>query len=112
MKYYCELYWSENLQEKKKEILSKLEQNRVQLNKYLIVLTETSANHLEFFDSVLLKQRAFEQKELFLIGIADGYSGALKLVKEITQEVYDVTKGTDIRQYLLAKQKEFEERLV
>ncbi len=112
MKYYCELYWSETLQEKKKEILSKLEQNKVQLNKYLIVLTETSANHLEFFDSVLLKQKIFKQRELFLIGVADGYLGALELVEKITQEVYDVTKGTDIRQYLLSKQKEFEERLV
>ena len=111
MKYYCELYWSEKFQNKKKEILSKLEQNKVQLNKYLIVLTENSKNHLEFFDSVLLKQNIFGQRDLFLVGIADGYFGALELVEIITQEVYDKTKGTNIRGYLLEKQREFEERL-
>ena len=112
MKYYCELYWSEGLQKKKKSILSGLEQNKVQLNKYLIVLTKNSANHLEFFDSVLLKQDVFKQGELFVVGIADGYSGALELVEKITQEVYDKTKDIDIRRYLLKKQREFEERLV
>lgn len=112
MRYYCELYWSEELKDKKEKILAKLEANKLQLDKYLIVLTENPENHLEFFDSALLKQPIFQQRELFLVGIADGYSGALKLVEKIMQEVYDVTEGTDIRQYLLGKQKEYEERLV
>ncbi len=112
MKYYYELYLSEELQVKKEEILKKLEQNKAQLNKYLIVLTKSSVNHLEFFDAVLLKQNVFKQNELFIIGIAEGYHGALELVEKITQEVYDKTKGTDIRQYLLGRQREFEERIV
>ena len=75
-------------------------------------MTENDANHLEFFDSVLLKQKLIKRDDLFVIGIAEGYTGALELVEKITQDVYDVTKGTDIRQYLLATQKEFEERFV
>lgn len=112
MKYYCDLYLSEELGMKKKEILEKLEQNKTQLNKYFIVLTKSSINHLEFYDAVLLKQNIFEQSELFIVGIAEGYHGALELVEKITQEVYDKTKGTDIRRYLLERQREFEERIV
>lgn len=112
MKYYYNLYWSEELVGKEREILTKLGQEKTQLNKYLIVLTENDANHLEFFDSVLLKQNLIKQKELFVVGIAEGYTGALEVVEKITQEVYDVTKGTDIRRYLLVTQKEFEERFV
>ena len=103
MKYYFNLYWSEELVGKEKEI---------QLNKYLVVLTENDVNHLEFFDSVLLKQNLFKWNDLFVVGIAEGYTGALELVEKITQDVYDITKGTDIRQYLLVTQKEFEERFV
>lgn len=112
MKYYFNLYWSEELVGKEREILTKLGQEQVQLNKYLIALTENDVNHLEFFDSVLLKQNLFKRDNLFVVGIAEGYTGALELVEKITQDVYDVTKGTDIRQYLLVTQKEFEERFV
>lgn len=37
------------------------------------------------------------------------YAEALELVEKIAQEVYDETKGTDIREYILRKQQEFEE---
>ena len=112
MKYYFNLYWSEELVGKKKEILAKLGHEKVLLNKYLITMTENDANHLEFFDSVLLKQKLIKRDDLFLIGIAEGYSGALEVVEKITQDVYDITKGTDIRHFLLTTQKEFEERFV
>ena len=112
MKYYFNLYWSEELVGKEKKILTKLGHEKVLLNKYLITMTENDANHLEFFDSVLLKQELIKRDDLFVIGIAEGYTGALEVVEKITQDVYDVTKGTDIRRYLLTTQKEFEERFV
>ena len=112
MKYYHDLYLSDSLISKREDIIEKLEKNQWQLSKFLIVLSQSENNHLEFFDSVLLTQNLMPKEELFVIGIAEGYTGALELVEKITQDVYDVTKGTDIRQYLLATQKEFEERFV
>ena len=112
MRYYHNLYLTENLQKQKEEIIEKLENKKLQLNKYIIVLTENPANHLEFFDSVMLKRNMVPQKDLFVVGITDGYHDALELVEKITQEVYDNTNGINIRQYLLEKQREFEERIV
>lgn len=109
MRYYHNLYVSENLVSKKIHILSQIEKERILVNKYLIVLSQNEKNHLEFFDSVMLIQKMMEKESLFVVGIADGYSGALKIVENITQEVYDKTNGTDIRTYILDKQREYEE---
>ncbi len=109
MKYYYNLYLSESLRDRKEDIIKKLNKKKVMLNRYLIVLTANAANHLEFYDSVLLTQKIFKKPELLVVGIADGYHGALELVEKITQDVYNKTNETNIRQYILECQREFEE---
>ena len=54
-------------------------------------------------------QEAISKNELFLVGIASGYTESLELVEKITQEVYDETSGVDIRNYILQKQQKYEE---
>ena len=104
MKYYHDLYLSKSLVSKKDEIIKKLNQNQWQLSRYVLVLSKNEKNHLEFFDSVLLTQNLMPKEELFVIGIADSYVGAVDLVQKITEEVYEQTGGTDIRNYLLSKE--------
>lgn len=105
MKYYHDLYLSDSLISKKEDIIEKLEKNQWQLSKFLIVLSQSENNHLEFFDSVLLTQNLMPKEELFVIGIADSYIGAVDLVQKITEEVYEKTEGTNIRNYLLKKER-------
>lgn len=112
MEYYYNMYISDDLKDKKNEILQKIKNNQAQLNKYIIVLSKNEKNHLEFYDSALLLQNIFEKDSLFLVGIADGYSGCTKLIEKITQEVLEQSGGTDIRGYLMKKQKDFEERVI
>ena len=76
---------------------------------YLIALSKNDTNHLEIFDYVLLFQKAMSKDDLFVVGIAGGYAESLELVEKITQEVYDETSGVDIRNYILQKQREYEE---
>lgn len=109
MKYYHALYMSEELIQKKAEIIEKLEKDKWQMEKYLVVLSKNERNHLEYFHSVLLLQKSISKDDLFVIGIANGELGAMELIEKITQEVYDETKGTDIRSFILQKQKEYEE---
>lgn len=109
MKYYCEFYLSDSLIEKKEEILSKIENGKIQLSKYVIVLTPKGENQLEIIDSMYLIQKYYQKKDMFVVGIADGFEEALSLVERITQEVYDATGGADIQAYIKAKQKDFEE---
>ena len=91
------------------QIKKKIEKNKWQFEIYLIALTKNDNNHLEIFNSVLLLQEAISKNELFLVGIASGYTESLELVEKITQEVYDETSGVDIRNYILQKQQKYEE---
>ncbi len=109
MKYYHNLYLSDGLKEKKEDIIYKLEHDKIQLNKYVLVLAENENNQLEFYNAALLLQRQWKKKRLFVAGIADGFEEALYLVKKITEEVYDRTQNVNIRAYLLEQQKKFEE---
>jgi len=109
IKCYCNLYVSELLQRQKNQIIKNLMERKSQPGITLITLANNECNHLEYFSSVLLKQSFYDQKEIFLVGIAAGDLDAAELVREITQEVLDQTGGTEIRTYILDHQKKFEE---
>lgn len=101
MQYYRNLYVSEKLQKKKDKILDHLEHGRIQFQIYLIVLAENRQNHLEFFDAMMLQQHSFRNPDdIFLVGIADGYGEAVRLVEEIINDVLKETGRTDIRGYI------------
>lgn len=110
MKYYYNLYASESLRDKKLQILSRIDRGEFVINKYLIVLTQNENNHLEFYDSAFVSQKVVEKEELFVVGLADSYGGAVKIVEIIVNEVLRMTGGTNIRKYLLEQQSEFEKR--
>lgn len=109
MKYYHRLYLSEELISKKLKIINKLEKNKLQLETYLVVLAKSPQNHLEIFHSVYLLQNKIDKDGLFVVGITKDMQDAIQLVEKITQEVYDETNGTDIKNYILQKQQEYEE---
>lgn len=106
MRYYKHLYLMKGLEKKKEKIIRKLEENKFQMNIYIITLAQNEENHLEIYDSILLLQPSFPHEDFFVVGIVKGYEDALDLVEEITQEVYNETKGADIRSYILKKEQE------
>ena len=108
VKIYCDLCVSECWQEKKEKIIRKLRQNRLQPQVYVIALSQGEQNHLEFFSSILLKQRVYRNSGLFVVGITAGYDEALTVTTRIADHVYRETGGTDIRRFILDRQKEYE----
>lgn len=109
MNYYYDLYVSESLQRKKKQIVKKLENNQFQLNRYVIVLSGKEDEYLEVYNSTVLTQDAYDTKEMFVVGITDCYEDALAFIVKITQQVYEETKSADIRTYIRDRQHQFEE---
>lgn len=109
IRLYCDLYVSECWQDKKDKIIKKLADNKIQPQVYVITLAQGEQNHLEFFSSMLLKQRIYKEEELFAVGIAAGYDGALAIVEEITEQVYRETGNADIRRFITDRQREYEE---
>ena len=108
VKFYHDLYVSETGMNKKKKIMKKLQENRLQPAVYVITLAGGEQNNLEFYSSMLLKQHIFDREEIFVVGIADGYTDALYMVERIADDEFRETGKAEIRQYLLARQDEYE----
>lgn len=109
IKCYCDLFVSESLKNRKNKELMSLMDRKLQPGITVVTLAQGEQNHLEFFPALLLQQHFFDEKELFVVGLAEGDGDAAELIREITQKVLDETGETDIRGYILRKQKNFEE---
>ena len=101
MEFYRELYVSRSLKKREKRIIEGLKKKRFRKDLYLIVLAQGKQNPLEFFSVLLLKQHIFEDAGLFVVGLADGYEGALEL-----QDVYQKTNDVRLREFILNNQKQ------
>lgn len=106
MKYYKHLYLSEGLEKKKDKIIQKIEAGKILSGIFLVTLAPDEKNQLEIHRYILLLQPVFHREELFVVGISKDYEGALELVEDITQEVYNKTKSADIRSYILDREQE------
>lgn len=106
MRFYRHLYLAEGLEKKKDKIIRRLEEGRFLPGVYLVTLPEREGSQLEICSSRLFLQPAFPREPLFVAGLAKDYEDALELVEKITREVYNETKGTDIRSYILEKEQE------
>ena len=99
-------YVSRSLKKREKRIIEGLKKKRFRKDLYLIVLAQGKQNPLEFFSVLLLKQHIFEDAGLFVVGLADGYEGALELTEEIVQDVYQKTNDVRLREFILNNQKQ------
>ena len=104
MEFYKDLYVSESLRKRKEKILRKLKAGKGSLGCYMITLTGNPANHLEFFDSMLLQQKYEQQESKFLVGIAGCYEEALELVRKISEDTYEKRNDLNIREFILEQQ--------
>ena len=104
MKYYKHLYLSEGLEKKKDKIIQKIEAGKILPGIFLVTLAPDEKNQLEIHRYFLLLQPVFHRENLFVVGISKDYEEVLELVEEITQEVYNKTKRSYIRCYLLERE--------
>ena len=61
---------------------------------------------MEIHRYILLLQPVFTERSSLWWEFPKDYEGALELVEEITQEVYNKTKSADIRSYILDREQE------
>lgn len=104
MRYFKELYISEELQGREEEVVEHLEKKEFQFRIYLIALPENEKNQLEIYHSGMLNQEWYRNKDVFVVGLAKGYLQAIELVRKIAEETLEATGGADIRQYILKRQ--------
>jgi len=106
MRFYKYLYVQEQLVKKKEKIICKLKQKKVLLSCHIVAIASNPKNQLEIYSSSYLFQPGFPTDELFVIAILKSYDDALEYVEKLVDKVYNETKRTDIRSYILEKEQE------
>lgn len=109
IKCYCNLYTGKSLANKKTQQILELMNGNLSPFIHIITLAQGRQNHLEIFASSLLRQHIYDDKEIFIVGLAGKYDEAVNLVAKIAQNVLNSTGTTDIRGYIETEQKSFEE---
>ena len=106
MKFYRYLYVQEQLEKKKDKIIDKLIQKKVLLSCHVVTLSANPKNQLDIYSSKYLFQPGFSTEDLFVIAIVKSHDDALEFVENLLKDVYNETKGTDIRSYILEKEQD------
>ena len=106
MKFYKHLYVQKQLEKKKDRIIDKLIQKKILFSCHVVALSANPKNQLDIYSSKYLFQPGFPTEELFVIAIVKNHDDALEFVENLVKDVYNETKRTDIRSYILEKEQE------
>lgn len=106
MRFYKYLYVQEELQKKKDKIIKKLEEKKILVNCHIVALPSTDKNQLDIYSSKFLFQPGFPTDELFVVAIVKNHEDAVEFVEKLLKDVYNETKRTDMRSYILEKEQD------
>ena len=96
----------EELEKKKDKIISKLMQKKILLSCHVVALSSTDKNQLDIYSSKYLFQPGFPTDELFVVAIVKSHEDAIEYVEKLLKDVYNETKRTDMRSYILEKEQD------
>ncbi|HIS55868.1 MAG: hypothetical protein ACLU6W_00720 [Lachnospiraceae bacterium] len=102
MRFYKNLWVSENAAGKKFQIIWKLKHFRPQSDVYVLVLADTPHDLIHIYPAKEFQQPYYKKRhrDLFVIGIAYTRPEALELARRIVDEVYQKTGDCDIGAYI------------
>ena len=100
MKWYRELYISENLYPDSRKVIDKIRKGKFTPGIYLIALPQNEENMLDVYPLLELRQKYYKKKELYVVGIARGYDEAIELVSSMVMDVYEATKDANVKKYI------------
>lgn len=107
MRFYKNLWVSENAAGKKFQIIWKLKHSRPQSDVYVLVLADTPHDLIHIYPAKEFLQPYYKKgkRDLFVIGIAYTRPEALELVRRIVEEIHRETGGCDIGAYIGEREK-------
>ena len=106
MRFYKYLHVQDELEKKKDKIIKKLKQKKILLSCHVVALSSNPKNQRDIYSSKYLFQPGFPTDELFVVAIVKSHDDALEFVENLVKDVYNETKGTDIRSYILEKEQD------
>lgn len=106
MYFYKKMYCDEKLQKKKKRILRKLRMNVGQTSVYTISMAYGN-DLFDIMHCANFKQKGYDKKNLYIIGIASSYEDAMLLVQDMIQNFYKMYGTYDFKGKILEDDKEW-----
>ena len=87
MRFAKELYLSEGLLNKKRELILRLKHGKVKRQVYIIYFNRHS-NTPEFINSIFLKQKYFKHYPMYVIGIVESYGQAVAYMAQLLKDSF------------------------
>lgn len=106
MYFYRKMYCDEKLQSRKKRVLRKLRMNVGQLSVYTISLAY-GKDLFDIMHCANFKQKGYDRKNLYIIGIASSYEDAAILVQHMIHDFYKMYATYDFKGKLLENDKDW-----
>ena len=99
MLFHKKLYLDDNTSENKRKIIRKLKHNKLTLGVYVIVLSESDTDQLEIYPSYVLLQKAFNDMEITVVGIASDLDSSRELLVRMTDDCLKETGKVSFKEY-------------
>lgn len=90
------LYVGEKAKKKKKYIIRNLREGHFFLGAYVITPAENGNNILDIYPTEVFLFPNSKNMDFHILGIADSYWEALEVVRQIIDEMYQMTGGFDL----------------
>ena len=88
------------------KIIRKLKQKKILFNFHVVTISSNPENQLDIYNSKYLFQPGFPAEDLFVVAIVKSHEDAVEYVENLLKDVYNETKRTDMRSYILNKEQE------
>jgi len=83
----------------KKTLIKKLKKGKSVPFLYVVYISESKTDQLEIVESMQIGLPFFEERDLYIAGLAIGEDEALELIRQMVDTVYTETGSTDIKAY-------------
>ncbi len=97
--FHSNLYVADELSSKRRKVIKKLKQGKLQLGVYVIAVPQGEQDMLEIYPSYVLLQQAYKQMEIQVVGLAGDQSSAFSLVETMTNDCLEARGDANLREY-------------
>ncbi|MFQ9515140.1 MAG: hypothetical protein ACLRZ9_04850 [Eubacterium sp.] len=107
MRWYDDLYVGYNLLDRKRQIMRKIKNGKVQFNKYVIALPFNDYDVLDIYPSNILIQKWYKDSDMVIVGIAEGMEEAMDMMQLIIMDCLNATGDVKVKKYILEQMDKF-----
>ena len=94
------LYVGEKAEKNRFRIICNLRYSKLQTGIYVITPASNGNNILDIYPSFALMQPYYQEQNLYILGIADGYWEALLVAGRMVDDMYQKTGGFCLKEFM------------